>query len=291
MHFRSPQADLSGQVAVVTGANRGMGRETACEIARMGAAVVLACRNTDLGQQAAKQITARTGARTVSAMAVDLASPVSVCRFAAEFESEFGQLDILVNNAAASLQQRQVTDEGFERTWATNVLGPHLLSTRLEKSLRCSGGARILEVSTRAAGGLDLSDTQYERRPFSGVGAYRASKQAARMLAWHRAARYAPDRVSVVAINPGYVYSDLSRNVAGALKVLTTLTSFMANDPLDGADTAIWAASCPELDGTTAKFFSNRHEIRCRFRDPASIEDVRLLVEGQVRQWDRGIAR
>jgi retinol dehydrogenase 14 len=83
---------------------------------------------------------------------------------------------VLVNNAAASLPTREVTPEGFERHWATNVLGPHLLTTLLLGALEASGHGRIVTVSTLAAGGLDLSDTQYERCRYSGIGAYRASK-------------------------------------------------------------------------------------------------------------------
>jgi NAD(P)-dependent dehydrogenase (short-subunit alcohol dehydrogenase family) len=99
---------------------------------------------------------------------------------------------VLVNNAAASLRTREITPEGFERQWATNVLGPYLLTKLLVPALEASGHGRIVTVSTVAASGLDLSDTQYERRRYSGIGAYRASKQASRMLMWALA-----DRVSI----------------------------------------------------------------------------------------------
>ena len=115
-------------------------------------------------------------------MGIDLSSLASVRAFAAAFHERYATLDVLVNNAAASPSGREVTPEGFERHWATNVLGPHLLTTLLIPALRASGHGRIVNVSTLAAGGLDLSDTQFERRRYSGIAAYRASKQAARML-------------------------------------------------------------------------------------------------------------
>ena len=155
---------------------------------------------------------------------------------------------MLVNNAAASLGVREVTPEGFERHWATNVLGPHLLTTLLP-ALVASGQGRIVTVSTVAAGGLDLSDTQWERRPYKGTGAYRASKQAARMLTWALAERLRGTPVTANADSPGYVLSDLTRNVGGLLKVLVVVTSWRAQTPLDGADTTIWLAASPEVEG------------------------------------------
>jgi NAD(P)-dependent dehydrogenase (short-subunit alcohol dehydrogenase family) len=162
-----------------------MGKATASELARMGAETVLACRNAERAEAAVRDIVAQTRVETVSAMQLDVSSLASVRSFAAEFTDRFGRLDVLVNNAAASVREREVTAEGFERHWATNVLGPHLLANLLMPPLKASGAGRIVTVSTRAAGGLDLADTQFERRRFNGTRAYRASKQASRMLAWH----------------------------------------------------------------------------------------------------------
>lgn len=128
----------------------------------------------------------------------------------------------------------------FERQWATNVLGPYLLTKLLVPALEASDHGRIVTVSTVAAGGLDLSDTQYERRRYSGIGAYRASKQASRMLMWALAERLLGKPVTANALNPGYVLSDLTRNAPSPfLKIVITLTSFRAQTALDGADTAI----------------------------------------------------
>jgi NAD(P)-dependent dehydrogenase (short-subunit alcohol dehydrogenase family) len=159
---------------------------------------------------------------------------------------------------------------------------PHLLTTLLLPALVASGQGRIVTVSTVAAGGLDLSDTQWERRPYKGTGAYRASKQAARMLTWALAERLRGTPVTANADSPGYVLSDLTRNVGGLLKVLVVLTSWRAQTPLDGADTTIWLAASPEVEGGTGKFWKNRREIRCRFRDPAAMEQLWTLVEEQV---------
>jgi NAD(P)-dependent dehydrogenase (short-subunit alcohol dehydrogenase family) len=243
--------------------------------------VILACRSRQRGEAARQEIADSAGA-TVTVMELDLSSPASVRAFATAFGDRFGKLDVLVNNAAASLPAREITPEGFEAHWATNVLGPHLLATMLLPALEASGHGRIVTVSTRAAGGLDLSDTQYERRRYHGVAAYRASKQASRMLAWAVAADLEHRPVTVNAVNPGYVLSPLTTNVHGLLKLLVTATSFRAQPAREGADTAIWAATSPELEGVTGRFFDKRREIRCRFRDPAKIQELRALVEQQL---------
>lgn len=215
-------------------------------------------------------------------MQVDLSSLASVRSFARAFYQRFQRLDVLVNNAAASLQTRELTREGFERHWATNVLGPHLLTTLLLPALDASGNARIVNVSTIAAGGLDLTDTQFERRRFSGVGAYRASKQASRMLTWALAERLQNKAITANALNPGFVLTELTTNVGGPLKVLVVLTSFKAQTAIDGADTAIWLAASPDVEGLTGKFWNKRREVRCRFRDTTAIEQLWMLVNQQT---------
>lgn len=280
--YRPFAADLSGRVALVTGAGSGMGKATAKELARMGAEVLLGCRDIRRGKAAASEIVAATGNPRVTVVPLDLASPDSVRACARDIRACFPKLDLLVNNAAASLQHREVTPDGFERQWATNVLGPHLLTTLLLPALEASPQGRIVTVSTVAAGGLDLADTQYQRRRYRGIGAYRASKQAARMLTWALADRLRGIAVTANALNPGYVLTDLTRNAGGPLKLLVALTGRWAQTPRDGADTAIWLAASPEVAGITGMFWSKRRAIRCRFRDPARIAKLVALVDQQA---------
>jgi NAD(P)-dependent dehydrogenase (short-subunit alcohol dehydrogenase family) len=282
MTYHPVETDLTGRIALVTGANSGMGKETAREIARKGAQVILGCRSKVRGEAARSEIVETTGSSGVTVMEVDLSSLASVRAFARAFHERFPKLDVLVNNAAASLRAREITPEGFERHWATNVLGPHLLTRLLLPALQASGHGRIVTVSTVAAGGLDLSDTQYEKRRFSGIAAYRASKQASRMLTWALADRLQGTPVTANALNPGYVVTDLTRQVGGLLKVIVVLTSFRAQTALDGADTAIWLAASPEVEGITGQFWNKRREVRCRFRDKAAVEQLWALIEQQT---------
>lgn len=282
MSYQPFAADLSQRVALVTGATSGMGKETARELARMGATVLLGCRSMERGEAAVAEIQRTTGRDAVSAIQVDLSSLASVRAAAAEFWERFPRLDVLVNNAAASLRTRQVTSEGFEVHWATNVLGPHLLTQLLLPKLEKSDHGRIVDVSTVAAGGLDLTDTQYERRRFNGTAAYRASKQAGRMLTWALADRLTNTRITANALNPGYVATDLTRNAGGLVRLLVLFTSFAAQTPLDGADTAIWLAASPDVQGVTGGFWNKRREVRCKFRDPVQMEQLSGLVEQQL---------
>jgi len=236
----------------------------------LGAHVILGCRSQERSVAAATDICAAVGREDVTVLHVDLSSLASVRDCAAAFHDRFGTLDILVNNAAVSLRTREVTADGFERHPATNVLGPHLLTQLVLPALEASGHGRVVNVSTLAAGGLHLSDTQYETRRYSGIGAYRASKQAIRMLTWALADRLVDRPVTANALNPGYVLTDLTNNVRGLLKLIVALTSFKAQTPLDGADTAIWLAASPEVEGMSGKFWNKRREVRCKFRDAAA---------------------
>lgn len=283
MKFHPSAADLSGRVALVTGANSGMGKETARELARMGAEVILGCRSTARGETARRDIIETTGHTSVGVMRIDLSSLASVRAFTEAFYARFDTLDVLVNNAAASLRARETTPEGFERHWATNVLGPHLLTTLLLSALEASGHGRIVTVSTLAAGGLDLSDTQYTQRRYHGLGAYRASKQASRMLTATLADRLGSRPITANAVNPGYVLTDLIKSAGGLAKVAIALTSPWAKTALEGADTAIWLASSPEAEGVTGKFWSRRRQIRCRFQNTPAAEQLWTLVEQQTK--------
>jgi retinol dehydrogenase-13 len=274
-------ADLSGRVAVVTGANRGMGKETARELARLGCTVILGCRNQGRGEAAADEINKATRGTAIP-LELDLSSLASVRSFVTAFNQRFSTLDVLVNNAAASLGTREVTADGFEVHWATNVLGPHLLTQLLLPALQASGHGRVVSVSTLAAGGLDLSDTQYERRRFSGLGSYRASKQAVQMLTFALAERLDPQHITANSLNPGYVLTELTTNVGGLLKALIVLTSFRAVSEAEGADTAIWLAASPAVDGVSGRFWNKRREARIKFCDPQEIEQLWALVERQL---------
>ncbi|MCB5943414.1 oxidoreductase [Acidocella sp. KAb 2-4] len=168
--------DLSGLVAVVTGANSGIGYYTALELARAGADTVLACRNAEKGEAAAARINAETPGRA-RFMALDLADLASVRRFAAGFG---GRLDLLINNAGVMKPpRRRLTAQGFELQFGVNFLGHFLLTALLLPALRQAPSPRVVQVSSIAhrRGRMNFDDLHYERR-YESWGAYQQSKLA-----------------------------------------------------------------------------------------------------------------
>lgn len=274
------QADLKNKIAVVTGANTGMGRETARELARLGATVILACRNKEKAQAARDDIVSSTGNQDVQIMELDLSSLASIRGFARALNEKHPALHILVNNAAMWTQDRQLSNDGIELQWATNVVGTHALITALQDAL-IRGSGRIVNVASSGAFGLDLSDVQYAKRAYNGFTAYTATKQALRMLTWSWAEKL-QGKVTVNACNPGLVTTELNRNIRGPLKLMFKLFSPMAKTARDGADTTIWLAAAPGLEGKTGAWFEKRKEGTCKFREPGARQKLWDLVESQA---------
>lgn len=261
--------DLTGKVAVVTGATGGIGKQIALGLARLGATVVLGARDAGRGAAAAAEI----GAAEV--VPLDVADLASLRAFAARFRDRHDTLDVLVNNAGAWFTDRRTSPQGVELTFATNVLGPHVLTDLLRDPLSAGGGGRVVNVVSSFAGGYDATDLQFERRPFDGFQAYNQSKQALRMLTWGQAARLAPAGVTANAVAPGFVRTDFNRHARGPRATMIGLSArLFAVSPAKGADTPLWAAVAPELLGVTGKYFIGRKEQDGRFHEPDPIADL-----------------
>lgn len=274
-------SNMQGKICVVTGANTGIGKVVARELARSGATVVMACRSEERGRAAREEISKATGNAHVEVMPLDLSSKASVRAFAKAFMAKYSRLDVLVNNAGAWGMERQVSADGLEMQWATNVLGPHLLTSLLVEPLKAARG-RLVNVASTAAGGLDLEDVGYEKRAYSGVKAYSATKQANRMLTWAWADRLKAEGITANALSPGLVNTELNRGAGGIFKALFTLTKLFAKTPEQGADTIVWLASSPEVAGVTGKFFENRKELTCKFREPAQVSRLWDVCQTQL---------
>jgi NAD(P)-dependent dehydrogenase (short-subunit alcohol dehydrogenase family) len=263
-----PKGELSGRTCIVTGANGGIGREVARGLAHKGAKVVLACRNLERGRTALEHLRADTGSDQLRLMQVDMSEQNSIREFAQQFLTEYEGLDVLVNNAGIWPRLRELTGDGIELTWDTNVLGYFLLTKLLLARLEQNAPARIINVASRFAGDLDLGDVQFDRRAFAAVTAYTQSKQANRMLTWALAKRLEGTGVTANAVHPGLVNSSLldqQRGVLGAF--MSAGAKVMGRQPSKGADSIIWLASDPIGAEVNGKFWMNRREIPCKFRD------------------------
>ena len=276
-----------GRRVVVTGPTSGIGKEIARQLAASGAEVVLACRDAARGQQTAQEIHAATGAAQPCVMRVDTSSPTSIRRFADDFRRRHGTLDVLVNNAGVLRPERELSADGHELTFATNVLGYYLLTCELLDTLRASTSARVVNVASVYARDVDLDDVEFERRPYDGMSAYAQSKACDRMLTWAFARRLQADRVTVNAMAPGLVldtalYRDLPEEIKGYLEQQPSRTI------AEGADSAIWLATSPDVAGVTGRFYDQRSEMDCHFRDIGAEEKLWSLCQAMV---DRPVVR
>lgn len=270
MELWALDADLRGKTMIVTGANAGIGRQIAENLARMGAHVVMACRSLERGNAARAEIAQAVGgdaADRLEVMELDQSSQASVREFAAAFRARHPRLDTLVNNAGIYPQGRALSVDGIELTWATNVMGYFQLTLELEDVLVASAPARVVFVASKLAGNFDLDDLQWERRRFGGIRAYRQSKAANRMLSWAFAERLGPRGVAVHAIHPGGINTSIGRGQKGLWGVLVRL-AFKTQKPVTaGADTATWVAASADIDGQNGIFWANRAPRDCEFRD------------------------
>lgn len=251
--------DLTGRTALVTGANSGIGFETAFELAAHGAYVVLACRDQGKGRAAADRIEALAQG-SVSVLTLDLASQSSVRRAAARFREEQDRLDVLVNNAGVMAVPRRLTEDGFELQLATNHLGHFALTGLLADLLVTTGGSRVVTVSSQLhrVGGLDFDDLQGEHH-YGRWKAYGQSKLANLLFAYEldRRLRRAGAGTLSVAAHPGWARTNLVGNgpVVGrsALRVrLGQLSGRLAGQPAAaGALPVLYAATAPDVEGGT----------------------------------------
>ena len=271
-------ADLSGRTCLVTGASSGIGKQTARELARLGARVVLVCRSRDLGQAARREIVSSTGNADVELMLADFSSQESIRTLARTFLSQHAALDVLVNNAGTWSSRRRESRDGIELTWATNVLGYYLTTELLLDTLKRSAPARIVNVASQLARDLDPSDVGFERRPYSGMKAYAQSKQANRMLTWALARRLEGSGVTANAMHPGGVSTGLFGKGGGLQGLLgAAYGRLFGRSVEEGADTVVWLAASSEVEGQNGRFWIDRQERRCRFRDPEAEERLQKL--------------
>jgi NAD(P)-dependent dehydrogenase (short-subunit alcohol dehydrogenase family) len=272
---------MKGKTVVITGPTSGIGREIAVGLAGLGARLVVGCRDVPAGKRLAGELDRTSEALPVDVVQVDLSSRKSIEEFARQVLERHTRLDVLVNNAAVSRgsQAWAKNAEGIELTFATNVLGYFLTSRLLLPRLRESSPARIVNVASTFASDLDLDDLEFKSRPFESMKAYAQSKACDRLLTWAFARRLEGSGVTANAMAPGLIvdtglYRHTPPEVMERLRVRGG-----GRTPSEGADTALWLASSPEVEGVTGKFFENRKEIPCSFRNSEVEERLWSICE------------
>lgn len=248
---------LGGQVALITGANSGLGKATAAGLARLGAQVHMLVRNRQRGEDARRELAARVPEGEFRLEECDVSRLAAVRRFAEDFRARQPSLHMLVHNAGVLPWQRQVTDEGNEITFATHVLGPFLLTSQLTDPLRAAAPSRVVWVSSSGMYGqrLNPDDPQYETGEYRGLTAYAHTKRMQVVLAEQWAARLAGHGISVHAAHPGWVDSP---GLAHLLPRFYRVMKPLLRTPEQGADTFVWLSAAAEAAGTTGRFWHDR---------------------------------
>lgn len=253
--------DQSGRVAIVTGANTGLGFETARMLAARGAAVVLAVRDVEKGKQAAARI-----AGDVTVQALDLTSLDSIRSAAADLRAAHPRIDLLINNAGVMYTPKRTTADGFELQLGTNHFGHFALTGLLLDRLLPVPGSRVVTVSStghRIRAAIHFDDLQWERS-YSRTAAYGQSKLANLMFTYELQRRLAPHGTTVaVAAHPGVSNTELIRNAPAVLRVpVTWLAPLLTQTPEMGALPTLRAATDPAVVGGQYYGPGNRGEVR-----------------------------
>jgi len=249
---------MQGQTCVITGANSGIGRETARGLLALGAEVVMVCRNADKAEEARADVTRTTGNDRVRIVLCDLASQADIRRAAAELLERFPRLHVLVNNAGLVNTERTETVDGHEATLAVNHLAPMLLTHLLKDRFIASSPSRIITLSSGMhwRGKVDLDDL-HSKRGYSQFTAYANSKLMNVLFARELARRLTGTGVVSNAMHPGFVHTNFGPQ-KGFLKFAMPLARpFMISAP-QGADTAVWLASAPEAANVSGEYFHKR---------------------------------
>jgi len=252
---------MKNKIVLITGANRGIGRETARALAKKGAIIIMACRNLEKAEPVGKMIQTESKNPNIKVMKLDLASLKSVRNFTQEFKERYQKLDVLINNAGVFCMKREETEEGFELTMGVNHLGHFLLTHELLPILENTPEARIINLSSNAhySGDLDLDDLHFKRRKYSGIKAYGASRLATVFFTQELAERLKEKDITVNAVHPGHVDTKMW-DLWGPRKkwyqsIIHGVIKLFLISAEEGAQTNIYLASSGEVKGITGKYF------------------------------------
>lgn len=247
-------------MCIVTGASSGIGKATARGLLRLGATVVLACRGIQKGEDARAEIARGIPDPKAEVMRLDLASLESVRAFARDFTSRYPRLDVLLNNAGVFTRGRSLTVDGLETQFQVNYLSQFLLTHLLLDTLKASAPSRIVNIASQAhqSARMDFEDLQGERR-YSGFEAYNRSKLALVLFTHELARRLEGTGVTVNCVHPGVIRTSLGK---GEYPRGFDVIRLFLKRPEKGAETSLYVATSPALEGVTGKYFAKSAEVR-----------------------------
>ena len=249
---------MHGKVCVITGGNSGIGRAMAEQIGALGAHVVIVCRNAEKGRESVEHLRRTIGDDRFELVVADLSLRDEIRRAAGEIRLRHPKVHVLINNAGVYLPRRRLTAEGFEAMFATNHLGPFLLTDALMDALVAAAPARVITVSSEGhrMGHIDLTDLQAERH-FSGLKQYCNTKLANILFTRELSRRFHARGISANAFHPGSVRSGFAQDERGAFGLMVRLIGPFLRTPERGARTGTLLATAEDGAQTTGTYFAD----------------------------------
>ncbi len=263
--------DLDGKCCLVTGANSGIGTAICKELARRGASVVMVCRNTERGNIAKSEVELATGSKQIEMLAQDLSSLENVRHLAKDYTQNHEELHVLINNAGVVQGTRKVTSDGLEYVFVVNYLAHFLLTNLLLSTMKQSTPGRIINVVSSVHSHIDFDDLQLEKH-YSAIRSYGQSKLAQILFTFELAKRLEGTKLSVNCVHPGAVRTHLG-DEGGLVGIGIRIARPFYASPEKGAEGPLYAATAPELEGISGKYFSKKKEKEIVYSE----EDARRL--------------
>jgi NAD(P)-dependent dehydrogenase (short-subunit alcohol dehydrogenase family) len=251
------EGTMNGKVVMLTGANAGMGKEIVLALAGIGAKMVMVSRDRARGEAARAEVQHKVAGADVELLIADLSSQQSIRNLVREFMAHHDRLHVLINNAGVTQPRRVETADGLESVFATNHLGPFLLTSLLLPVLTASAPSRVVTVASgaHAMGRIDFDDLQ-SLRAYNEIRVYNRSKLANLLFTYELARRIAGSGVTANAADPGFVKTNLR------VPFPYSIFSFMRGSAVDGARPAVFLASSPEVEGVSGRYFNQKGELK-----------------------------
>jgi len=283
---------MQGKVVLITGATNGIGKAAALELAKMGATMVIVGRNAAKTEGVVTEIRQQSRNSSIESIVADLSSMAEVRRVADEFKERHDRLHVLINNAGAMFTRRYETVDGCEMTFALNHLAYFLLTNLLLDTLKASAPSRIVNVSSDAHKGMKLNfDDLQNRRAYRMFGnqAYGQSKLANILFTYELARRLQGTGVTANVLHPGFVATGFGHNNGGIVSLmLSVMHRVIALTPEQGAETIIYLASSPEVEGVSGKYYDKGRAISS---SPQSYDEAAARRLWQVSEQMVGLVR
>ena len=258
---------MKAQTVLITGASSGIGLETSRQLAALGAHVIMVCRDPERGRVARESVAQSASGLMPDLLYADFASQASIRRLADEIRSRYSRIDVLINNAGAIFDRRQLTVDGIERTFAVNHLAPFLLTRLLLDLVGAAEAGRVLTVSSEIhSRSLDFDNLQGEKR-YNFLDAYYRSKLENILFTYELARRAENTRVTVNSLSPGPASTRFGDNMHGLPRLFPLVMKripFLFVSPARAARTSVFLASAPEVARVSGRFFMNSREVHTK---------------------------